>query len=114
MQSADLTPEQASRIVAQLRPMLAYLRRLVTRMDKRRFPSDDPLFRVALRAHDALHELHVHMHYLSRTSGAGRLPPDPHHQPQHDRDERGGDEERAEAEPPFDPRPCGKCYSQDQ
>jgi hypothetical protein len=76
VQSANLTPEQAARIVAQVRPMLAYLRRLVKRMDKRRFPSDDPLFRVALNAHDAVHELHVHVHYLSCPSGVRQLPPE--------------------------------------
>jgi hypothetical protein len=70
--SADLTPAQAESLVRQIRPMLGYLNRLVKRMNKRRFPSDDPLFRSALTAYDAIHELHVHAHYLSCSSGAGR------------------------------------------
>jgi hypothetical protein len=74
MESRHLTPEQARRIVAQIRPVLAYLPPLVKRMDKRRFPSDDPLLLVALKAQDAVHELHVHAHYLSCTSGVRQLP----------------------------------------
>ena len=98
VQSADLTPEQADALKRQIRPMLVYLRRLTQRMDRRRFPSDDPLMRTALAAYDALHALHVEVHYLSCPSGVRQLPTRPHHQPQHDRDERGGDEESAEGE----------------
>jgi hypothetical protein len=54
VQSGDLTPEQADALKRQIRPMLVYLRRLVTRMNRRRFPSDDPLFRSALLASDSL------------------------------------------------------------
>jgi len=47
MQSADLTPDQAKALKRQIRQMLSYLRRLTQRMNRRRFPSDDPLFRSA-------------------------------------------------------------------
>jgi hypothetical protein len=56
--------------------MLGYLNRLKKRMEARRFPSDDRQFQTVLRAYDAIHELNVHVHYLSCESGVGRvLPP---------------------------------------
>jgi hypothetical protein len=55
--------------------MLGYLNRLKRRMEKRRFPSDDKLFQTVLRAYDAIHELNVHVHYLSCESGVGRAVP---------------------------------------
>jgi hypothetical protein len=54
--------------------MLGYLRRLLKRMNKRRFPSDDPLFVATLEAYDAIHTLNVHLHYLSCPSGVRQLP----------------------------------------
>jgi hypothetical protein len=60
---------------ATIRPMLGYLNRLKRRMEKRRFPSDDKLFQTVLRAYDAIHELNVHVHYLSCESGVGRTAP---------------------------------------
>jgi hypothetical protein len=76
MRSDDLTSAQAQKIKASIRPMLGYLIRLKKRMEKRRFPSDDGLFQTVLRAYDAIHELNVHVHYLSCESGVGRvLPP---------------------------------------
>jgi hypothetical protein len=44
-------------------------------MHKRRFPHDDQLFPTVLEAYDAIHELNVHVHYLSCSSGVGRVPP---------------------------------------
>jgi hypothetical protein len=76
MRSNDLTPEQAEALVRNIRPMLGYLNQLVKRMNKRRFPSDDPLFRSTLTAYDAIHELHVQVHYLSCTSGVRQVPKD--------------------------------------
>ena len=73
MRSDDLTSAQAQQIKASIRPMLCYLNRLKKRMEKRRFPSDDGLFQTVLRAYDAIHELNVHVHYLSFESGVGRL-----------------------------------------
>jgi hypothetical protein len=54
MQCSDLTPEQASHIRDQVRLMLRYLRRIIQRMNKRRFPVDDPRLRTALVAYDAI------------------------------------------------------------
>jgi hypothetical protein len=76
MRSDDLTPKQAQQLKATIRPMLVYLNHLKKRMEKRRFPADDRLFQTVLRAYDAIHELNVHVHYLSCESGVGRAPPD--------------------------------------
>jgi hypothetical protein len=75
MRSDDLTPAQARQMKATIRPMLGYLNRLKRRMEKRRFPADDKLFQTVLRAYDAIHELNVHVHYLSCESGVGRAVP---------------------------------------
>jgi hypothetical protein len=74
MQSNDLTPAQAGRILNQVHPTLVYLRHLLKRMNKRRIPNDDPLLQSTLNAYDAVHELHVHLNYLSCRSGVRRLP----------------------------------------
>ena len=71
MRGDDLTPDQAQRLKATIRPMLIYLGRLKKRMEKRRFPLDDKLFQTVLRAYDVIHELNVHVHYLSCESGVG-------------------------------------------
>jgi hypothetical protein len=55
--------------------MLGYLARLKKRMEKRRFPNDDRLLLTVLKAYDAVHELNVHVHYLSCESGVGRQVP---------------------------------------
>jgi len=44
-------------------------------MHKRRFPNDDLLFLTVVKAYDAIHELNVHVHYLSCSSGVGRVVP---------------------------------------
>jgi hypothetical protein len=49
---------------------------LLNRMNKRRFPNDDPLLQSTLKAYDALHELHVNLHYLSCSCGVRRIPAD--------------------------------------
>ena len=75
MRSDDVTPAQAEQIKAKVRPMLSYLGRLKQRMHKRRFPNNDRLFLTVVKAYDAIHQLNVHLHYLSCSSGVGRVPP---------------------------------------
>jgi hypothetical protein len=75
MKCDDLTPAQAERLKQSVRPILSYLNRLKKRMEKRRFPNDDRLFLTVLKAYDAIHELNVHVHYLSCESGVGRQVP---------------------------------------
>lgn len=69
--STHLQPEQATRVCRSVRRSLAYVGRLRRRMEVLGFPPDDPLYRAASRAHDALQELHVRAHYCSCTSGVG-------------------------------------------
>jgi hypothetical protein len=45
--------------------------RLTERLNARRFPPDDPLYRAAPRAKDGIHELCVVLHYLT-SDGVGQ------------------------------------------
>jgi hypothetical protein len=71
MTSDDLTPQQAEVLKARVGQMLRYMNRLRTRMHKRKFPETDGLTRAVRDAHNALHHLNVHLHYLTVESGAG-------------------------------------------
>ena len=51
-----------------------HIHRLIERMDRWRFPSNDPLFQAALKAQDALQGLCVATHYAGCTSGVGKAP----------------------------------------
>jgi hypothetical protein len=71
MKSDDLTPDQARALKNKLQPMLGYLNRLKHRMRQRGFLNDDPLLSAVCRAEDAMHELHVQIHYLTCGDSAG-------------------------------------------
>jgi hypothetical protein len=86
----DVTREQAEVLKRNLRPMLAYLGRLKSRMTRRRFQPSDPLVVAVCRAEDAMHALTVHVHYLTCEHGVGRLP-QPHNQTENDVNQRRGD-----------------------
>jgi hypothetical protein len=51
--------------------MLSFLHRLVHRMDKTGFPSNDALYMAACKAYDGVHELHILLHYET-AHGAGK------------------------------------------
>jgi len=72
LQSHDLAREQAWALKNKLQPMLGYLGRLKRRMIRRGFLNDDPLLAAVVRAEDAMHALHVEVHYLGCESGVGR------------------------------------------
>jgi hypothetical protein len=72
MTSDDLTPQQAEVLKARVGLMLRYMNRLRQRMHKRKFPEVDELSRAVRDAHNALHHLNVHLHYLTVKSGVGR------------------------------------------
>ena len=74
MQCDDLTPDQARALKNKLQPMLGYLNRLKHRMRRRGFLANDRLLAAATRAEDALHSLHVEVHYLTCADRVGRLP----------------------------------------
>ena len=59
----DLTREQIDALMAQLRPMRAYLGRLQKRMEKVGFTPDDPLLKLTAKARDAVQELAMAVHY---------------------------------------------------
>jgi hypothetical protein len=63
MNSDDLSIHQYRALSDQLNPMHAYLNRLIKRMNKAKFPHDDPLWPKVLAASAALHDLTVHVHY---------------------------------------------------
>ena len=65
MNSSNLTRDQARALKNKIGPMLGYLSRLNQRMMFKGFPPDDPLLALVVKAENALHELHVAMHYLA-------------------------------------------------
>lgn len=78
MELSDLTPQQARALAERLSRQLGYLTRLTNRMQQRGWRADDPAYRAAWAARDALHELCVRLHYQSHGGGRGRrgsLPP---------------------------------------
>ena len=72
MTSANLRPEQAHKLMASVGRQVQYLNRLCARMDRLRFPPDDPLWRAAIKARDAARELYVASHYAECKTGVGR------------------------------------------
>jgi hypothetical protein len=60
-----LTAEQAERLHRALAEKLGYLTRLKARMERVGFRRNDPLFQRVQRAHDALHDLTIAVHYLA-------------------------------------------------
>jgi len=72
MDSRDLTPDQVQALANRLRPTLAYLNRLLRRMEAEGFPSQDKLYRTALEAEDRLQHLLTVLHYLGCGAVTGR------------------------------------------
>jgi hypothetical protein len=72
MTSSDLTREQAEALKAKAGEMLRYLGALNKRMHQRRFPPNDPLVIAGRDAYNAMHSLHVELHYLTVEHGVGR------------------------------------------
>ena len=70
MNSNDLTQTQAKKMHAALAPTLTYLSRLTRRLNDKSFPPNDPLYRAAFKAHGAMSELVMTLHYLT-CSGTG-------------------------------------------
>ena len=64
MDSRAVIASQAEQLKESLGPQLRYLSRLVARMEKVGFVPSDPLYQKAKAARDAVHDLHVHVHYL--------------------------------------------------
>jgi hypothetical protein len=73
MHSRNLTTEQAVRMHESLFRLANYLSRVVRRMERTGFPPDDPLYKLASRAYDAVCSLSTDLHYRSCKSGVGKL-----------------------------------------
>jgi hypothetical protein len=61
----DVTKAQADKLNKVLRRQLAYIGRLLRRMELRGFPPTDRLYQLVDAAYLALHHLTVEVHYLS-------------------------------------------------
>jgi hypothetical protein len=75
MDSDKLTTEQAGQMRQSLFRLTNYLSRVVTRMERTGFPPDDPLFKSARRAYDAVCSFCMDLQYLSCKSGVGKPAP---------------------------------------
>lgn len=75
MHLSDLTPQQAEQLAERLRPTMGYLVRLTNRMQQRAWSATDPAYLAAWAARDALHELCVRLHYVTRAGHAGAPAP---------------------------------------
>jgi hypothetical protein len=65
MNSNNLTKEQAKKMHAAMVPTLRYLNRLCARLNERRFPPEDRLYRAAGKTQAAMMELVMVLHYLT-------------------------------------------------
>ena len=65
---------QAKKVKKPIGEQFRYLHRLKTRLEKVGFLVTDPLDQNVKKAYDAVHPLHVELHYLSIGHGVGRKP----------------------------------------
>jgi hypothetical protein len=65
MGSGDITKEQADQMRRSLFRLTHYLRWLTSRMERRGFPTHDPLYQHAKKAYDAVCSLYMELHYMS-------------------------------------------------
>jgi hypothetical protein len=72
MTSSDLTPAQARQLQDLVARRLRFLNKLVARMNALGFPPDDSLMRCAVKARNAMQDLHMGCHYASVKQGVGR------------------------------------------
>lgn len=72
VKSDDLKPEQARKLMATVAKQLRFLNRLCGRMSALGFPPNDPLWRAASEARNAMQDLHVASHYAGCKTGVGR------------------------------------------
>jgi hypothetical protein len=67
----DVTPDQAQKLQPIIARYLRFLNRLCERMDKLGVSPADPVKLSALKARDALQELHISCHYATCKIGVG-------------------------------------------
>ena len=77
MTGDDLNAEQLAWFKAIVGRHLRFYGRVRTRMERRRFRCDEPLYLAVCGAFDAVHGLNVNLHYLSCAPGTvGRAKPE--------------------------------------
>jgi hypothetical protein len=70
--SVHLTPKQAAAFRDLVQPMLGFLYRCKRRLEAKAFDKQSKLFRLVEKAYDAMHSLHLELHYISCGRGVGR------------------------------------------
>jgi hypothetical protein len=63
VKKAHLTTCQAAAFRERVRPMLGFLYRCRKRLDERGFDRKSRVYECVVRAYDALHSLHMELHY---------------------------------------------------
>jgi hypothetical protein len=71
MTSRDLHPDQTHKLMAIVGHQLRFANRLCDRMQRLGFQTQDPLWRAAIRAQEALQGLYMASHYAGCRSGLG-------------------------------------------
>jgi hypothetical protein len=69
---AKLTQKQAEALVQRIRPMLCFLHACRKRLDTRRFDPKSTFYAAVAKAYDAVHALHVELHYMSVERGVAK------------------------------------------
>jgi hypothetical protein len=70
----QLTPAQANALRERFQPTLRFLLLCKRRLDERGFDPRGKFYQSVCNAHDAMHTLHLELHYESCGRGVGRPP----------------------------------------
>jgi hypothetical protein len=71
---SQLTPVQAAAFRDRIRSMLRFLSLCRQRLDTAGYDPNGPLYAAVARAYEAIHALHMELHYQSIPHGVGRPP----------------------------------------
>jgi hypothetical protein len=67
-----LKPEQAEAFRQRIAPMLGFVHGCRRRLEARGFHPSSKLYQLVNKAYDALHSLHIELHYMACKSGVWR------------------------------------------
>jgi hypothetical protein len=71
-----LTPKQAEAFRQRIAPMLGFVHGCRRRLEARGFHPSSKVFQLVNAAYDALHSLHIELHYMACKSGVWRAKED--------------------------------------
>lgn len=74
MKSNDISVSQAKQLMPHVNRSYLFIRRLLERMDKRRFESNDPYYQAVRAAEESLHRLQILTFYMTVENGVGDRP----------------------------------------